>query len=106
MNTAVNFTYQYLRKKLMIFSQFLFDDHIKSKLAREVSLLPAASNGPHPTHKSQDPIHTLSSRRVHKSQDPIQSTLACSRRGSKTGAPSLQTPPRRRLPALLFHIHR
>ena len=35
MNTAVNFTYQYLRKKLMIFSQFLFDEHIKSKLVRE-----------------------------------------------------------------------
>ena len=35
MNTAVNFTYQYLKKKLMVFSQFLFDDHIKSKLVRE-----------------------------------------------------------------------
>ena len=35
MNTAVNFTYQYLKRKLMVFSQFLFDDHIKSKLVRE-----------------------------------------------------------------------
>ena len=36
MNTAVNFTFLFLRKKLVVFSQFLFDDHIKSKLIREV----------------------------------------------------------------------
>ena len=35
MNTTVNFTYQYLKKKFVIFSQFLFDDHIKSKLMRD-----------------------------------------------------------------------
>ncbi|RZF33686.1 hypothetical protein LSTR_LSTR007064 [Laodelphax striatellus] len=35
MNTTVNFTYQFLRKKLDILSQFLYDDHIKSKLLKE-----------------------------------------------------------------------
>ena len=35
MNTTVNFTYQFLRKKFSIFSQFLFDEYIKSYVARE-----------------------------------------------------------------------
>ena len=34
MNTTVNFSYQFLRKKFAIFSQFLFDDQIKSRLAK------------------------------------------------------------------------
>jgi hypothetical protein len=37
MNTTVNFTYQYLRKQFYIFSQFLFDEHIKAKLIRDIS---------------------------------------------------------------------
>lgn len=36
MNTTVNFTYQFLRKKLVIFSQFLYDEHIKSRLIRDL----------------------------------------------------------------------
>ena len=36
MNTTVNFSYQFLRKKFGIFSQFLFDDQIKSRLAKDV----------------------------------------------------------------------
>ncbi|CAG2204054.1 MRT43 [Mytilus edulis] len=35
MNTTVNFTYQFLRKKFFIFSQFLFDEHVKSKLIKD-----------------------------------------------------------------------
>lgn len=35
MNTTVNFTYQFLTKKFDIFSQFLFDEYIKSYLLRE-----------------------------------------------------------------------
>lgn len=35
MNTTVNFSYQFLRKKFAIFSQFLFDDQIKSRLAKD-----------------------------------------------------------------------
>uniref|UniRef100_K3X002 WASH complex subunit 4 n=1 Tax=Globisporangium ultimum (strain ATCC 200006 / CBS 805.95 / DAOM BR144) TaxID=431595 RepID=K3X002_GLOUD len=35
MNTTVNFTYQFLTKKFDIFSQFLFDEYIKSYLQRE-----------------------------------------------------------------------
>lgn len=34
MNTTVNFTYQFLAKKFFVFSQFLFDEHIKSKLIK------------------------------------------------------------------------
>ena len=36
MNTAVNFTYQYLRQKFFMFSQFLFDEHIKSRLMKDI----------------------------------------------------------------------
>lgn len=35
LNTTVNYTYQFLRKKFHIFSQFLFDDYIKAHLSRE-----------------------------------------------------------------------
>ncbi|XP_054280077.1 WASH complex subunit 4-like [Macrosteles quadrilineatus] len=36
MNTTVNFTYQFLRKKLITFSQFLYDEHIKSRLMKDL----------------------------------------------------------------------
>ena len=36
MNTTVNFTYQFLRKKFYVFSQFLYDDQIKSRLFKDV----------------------------------------------------------------------
>eukprot|EP00735_Rhodelphis_limneticus_P013774 TRINITY_DN7727_c0_g1::TRINITY_DN7727_c0_g1_i1::g.8316::m.8316 TRINITY_DN7727_c0_g1::TRINITY_DN7727_c0_g1_i1::g.8316 ORF type:complete len:1220 (+),score=387.87,sp/Q2M389/WASC4_HUMAN/40.43/0.0,WASH-7_mid/PF14744.1/3.7e+03,WASH-7_mid/PF14744.1/2.5e-148,WASH-7_N/PF14745.1/6.7e-108,WASH-7_N/PF14745.1/1.1e-06,WASH-7_C/PF14746.1/1.1e-61 TRINITY_DN7727_c0_g1_i1:76-3660(+) len=36
MNTTVNFTYQFLVQKMMVLSQFLFDDHIKSRLIKDV----------------------------------------------------------------------
>ncbi|XP_067685139.1 WASH complex subunit 4-like isoform X2 [Haliotis asinina] len=35
MNTTVNFTYQFLRKKFFIFSQFMYDEHIKSRLIKD-----------------------------------------------------------------------
>lgn len=35
-NTTVNFTYQFLRKKLYTFSQFLYDEHIKSRLMKDL----------------------------------------------------------------------
>ena len=34
-NTTVNFTYQFLRKKFAVFSQFLYDEHIKSRLSKD-----------------------------------------------------------------------
>lgn len=37
MNTTVNFTYQYLKKQFFIFSQFLFDEHIKAKLIKDIT---------------------------------------------------------------------
>jgi len=36
MNTTVNFTYQFLRKKFVQFSQFLYDDHIKARLYKDI----------------------------------------------------------------------
>ncbi|CAG9113981.1 unnamed protein product [Plutella xylostella] len=36
MNTTVNFTYQFLKKKFFTFSQFLYDEHIKSRLIRDL----------------------------------------------------------------------
>jgi WASH complex subunit 7 len=36
MNTTVNFTFQFLRQKFNIFSQFLYDDHIKSRLYKDI----------------------------------------------------------------------
>ncbi|EFJ28986.1 hypothetical protein SELMODRAFT_3014, partial [Selaginella moellendorffii] len=35
MNATVNFAYQYLAQKFVVFYQFLFDDHIKSRLVKE-----------------------------------------------------------------------
>lgn len=35
MSTTVNFAYQFLAQKFMVFSQFLYDDHIKSRLVKE-----------------------------------------------------------------------
>ena len=34
MNTTINFTYQFLARKFRLFSEFLFDEHIKSKLIK------------------------------------------------------------------------
>uniref|UniRef100_A0A672LU81 WASH complex subunit 4 n=1 Tax=Sinocyclocheilus grahami TaxID=75366 RepID=A0A672LU81_SINGR len=36
MSTTVNFTYQFLRKKFYIFSQFMYDEHIKSRLIKDI----------------------------------------------------------------------
>lgn len=35
-NTTVNFTYQFLRQKFYTFSQFLYDEQIKSRLMKEL----------------------------------------------------------------------
>ncbi|XP_011503763.1 PREDICTED: WASH complex subunit 7 [Ceratosolen solmsi marchali] len=39
MSTTVNFVYQFLRIKLHTFSQFLFDEHIKSRLIRDARFI-------------------------------------------------------------------
>jgi WASH complex subunit 7 len=36
MNTTINFTFQFLKQKFAVFSQFLFDERIKSMLFREI----------------------------------------------------------------------
>ena len=45
MNTTVNFSYQFLRKKFGIFSQFLFDDQIKSRLVKDARYFKENSHG-------------------------------------------------------------
>lgn len=35
-NTVVNYSYQFLIRKFKIFSEFLFDDHIKSRLIKQI----------------------------------------------------------------------
>lgn len=37
-NTTVNFTYQFLRRKFQVFSQFLYDEQIKSRLLKDRQL--------------------------------------------------------------------
>lgn len=39
MNTTINFIYQYLKIKLHIFSQFLYDEHIKSRLLKDIKYI-------------------------------------------------------------------
>lgn len=39
MSTTVNFVYQFLRVKLHTFSQFLFDEHIKSRLLKDIRFI-------------------------------------------------------------------
>jgi WASH complex subunit 7 len=52
MNTTVNFTYQFLRGRFFTFSQFLYDDHIKSRLIKDVRYVKHAARShrlcPHP----------------------------------------------------------
>ena len=52
----VNFTYQFLRKKFYIFSQFLFDDHIKSRLLKDLRYFrenKEALNGKYPFDRAE-----------------------------------------------------
>ena len=44
MNTTVNFTYQFLRKKFGTFSQFLYNDHIKSRLTKDIQFFRSNSD--------------------------------------------------------------
>lgn len=37
-NTTINFVYQFLRKKFVIFSQLIYDERIKSRLAKEMKI--------------------------------------------------------------------
>jgi WASH complex subunit 7 len=37
LNTIVNFSFQFLKSRLVTFSQFLYDEHIKSRLAKDAA---------------------------------------------------------------------
>lgn len=56
MSTTVNFVYQFLRIKLHTFSQFLFDEHIKSRLMRDIRFVKAQREGgasPYPYERAE-----------------------------------------------------
>lgn len=44
-NTTVNSTYQFLRSKIYILSQFLYDEQIKSRLSKEIRLFKQGRQG-------------------------------------------------------------
>ncbi|GBP83836.1 WASH complex subunit 4 [Eumeta japonica] len=56
MNTTVNFTYQFLRKKFFTFSQFMYDEHIKSRLIKDLRNFRenSATNGNMYSYKNAD----------------------------------------------------
>lgn len=56
MNTTVNFTYQFLKKKFFTFSQFMYDEHIKSRLIKDLRNFKdnAAINGSMYPYKSAE----------------------------------------------------
>jgi WASH complex subunit 7 len=55
MNTTVNFTYQFLRQKFVIFSQFLYDEHIKARLFKDIRFFKESK-----TDKTKDPRYPYS----------------------------------------------
>ena len=61
MNTTVNFTYQYLRKQFYFFSQFLFDEHIKAKLIKDIAFF-RESKASLDQKVSQPPAHCANER--------------------------------------------
>ncbi|KAI1286738.1 hypothetical protein HDE_10420 [Halotydeus destructor] len=52
-NTAVNFTYQFLRKKVHIFSQFLFDEHVKSRLLKDLRFFRESKSSKFPYERAE-----------------------------------------------------
>mmetsp|Transcript_2093 Transcript_2093/g.3861 ORF Transcript_2093/g.3861 Transcript_2093/m.3861 type:complete len:404 (+) Transcript_2093:3825-5036(+) len=51
MNTCVNFTYQYLAKAFEVFSEFLFDENIKSYLSKERRWFSKHAQDPEISHR-------------------------------------------------------
>lgn len=55
MNTTVNYTYQFLRTQFQHFSQFLFDEHVKSRLIKDIKFFSdhkSDLNQMYPYHKA------------------------------------------------------
>ena len=51
-HTTINFVYQYLAQRFQVFSQFLYDDHIKSMLIKELRAFSAVDASPSGSTKS------------------------------------------------------
>mmetsp|Transcript_7605 Transcript_7605/g.19370 ORF Transcript_7605/g.19370 Transcript_7605/m.19370 type:complete len:1168 (-) Transcript_7605:91-3594(-) len=52
-HTTINFVYQYLAQRFQVFSQFLFDDHIKSMLLKESRVFNAAAPTTKPSGRQE-----------------------------------------------------
>ncbi|KEG10151.1 putative WASH complex subunit 7-like [Trypanosoma grayi] len=62
MNTTVNYVYKCLLKKLAILSQFLYDDHVKSRLIKDAKLFQAQKeelNGEYPLSQAEKFIREM-----------------------------------------------
>ncbi|EMP29886.1 WASH complex subunit 7 [Chelonia mydas] len=75
MNTTVNFTYQFLRKKFYIFSQFMYDEHIKSRLIKDIRFFREVKDqNDHKTNTAatRKPVETrgFSDTRIHRWPPP------------------------------------
>lgn len=58
-NTTVNATYQFLRPKMHAFSQFLYEEQIRSRLAKDIRIFKQnrqESSTANPTHQSNFPF--------------------------------------------------
>lgn len=67
MNTTVNFTYGFLKRKFFVCSEFLFDDNIKSKLIKDIKYWKAerdALKNVYPYHRAEKFIADLVSLAV------------------------------------------
>ncbi|KAF5274542.1 hypothetical protein FQA39_LY07154 [Lamprigera yunnana] len=53
MNTTVNFIYQYLQNKFYIFSQFMFDEQIKSRLLKDLKFFNENNNDMYPYERAE-----------------------------------------------------
>ena len=71
MNTTVNFTYQLLKQKLFVCSQFLFDDHIKSRLIKDARFFRQESRGCNPTRAGLQPYASRAATLCEPGCDPM-----------------------------------
>ncbi|XP_015795193.1 WASH complex subunit 4 [Tetranychus urticae] len=53
-NTAVNFTYQFLKRKLYSFSQFLYEDPLKSRLIKDLKHFRQSKDGRFPYERAEN----------------------------------------------------
>jgi len=58
-NTAVNFTYQFLKRKFHIFSQFLYEDPIKSRLIKDLKYFRESKLTKYPFERAENHVRAI-----------------------------------------------